>query len=216
MQVDKGRLKAGKRKFQIVFLDHSPRKIIHVLSLMSQLINLPACWIGQAHDSTDLIIGFTDRIIASFPHNLIVTSLTDIDQLSMTAADQESQQGKLQGLHALGCHQVAGHMIDWNQWDIMSPGKGLGRCQADQKRPDQTRTVGNGHRCDLLLANPCFCQGLLNANRNDLHMVTAGHFRYHSAKTLVTLNLAGNDITQKLSLILQNRHTGLITRRLKS
>ena len=98
----------------------------------------------------------------------------------------------------------------------MSPGKGLGRRQADKKRSNQTRTIGDGHRCDLLLTNPCFCQGLLNANRNDLHMVATGHFRHHSAKALVALNLAGNDIAQKLSLILQNRHTGLVTRRLKS
>ena len=64
---------------------------------MSQLINLPACWIGQAHDSTDLIIGFTDRIVSGFPHNLIVTSLTDIDQLSMTPLTKRASKGNSKG-----------------------------------------------------------------------------------------------------------------------
>ena len=62
------------------------------------------------------------------------------------------------------------------------------------KRPHQTRSIGHSYSCHIFSDNACFAK-LLNASRDNFHMVATGHFRYH-AETLVTLNLAGNDIAQ--------------------
>ena len=211
MQVDKGRLEARKGKFQIVILNHSARKIVDILPLMGQLINLSASRIGQAHDTTYLIIGFTNRIIPRFPDNLIDSRFWHIDQFGMATRYQKGHEGIGQILDFTRRHQVSGHMVDRNQRQTMGPGKGLGSRHAHQKGPNQTRTVGHRHGIQVLGHNPSFLEGILNAEGHHLHMVAAGHFGYHPAKALVALHLTGNDIAEQVLVIFQNSHTGLIT-----
>ena len=126
MEVDKGRLETRKGKFQIVFLDHGARKVIDILPLMGQLINLPASRIGQAHDPAHLIIGLADRIIPRFPDNLIDSCFWHIHQFGMATRYQEGHKGIGQLLDLTRRHQVPGHMVDRNQGQTMGPGKGLG------------------------------------------------------------------------------------------
>ena len=89
---------------------------------------------------------------------------------------------------------VALHVIDGNERFIQRPRRRFGCRDADQKRADKSRPLGDGNGIRLLPGNPRVCQRLFRDGQHVLDVVARRNLRHDAAEFLMHGDLRRNDI----------------------
>ena len=89
---------------------------------------------------------------------------------------------------------MAADMMDSHQGNARGQAEGLGCGHSHQKRPHQTRTVGDGYGRKVFQSRPRLIQRFLNDLVDLLDMFPGCNLRHHTTVTGVQRNLAVNNI----------------------
>jgi hypothetical protein len=101
-------------------------------------------------------------------------------------------------------------VIDAYEGFAEGPGQGLGSGYANQEGSDQTRTMGDGYRIDIVQFNVCALQRLPYHRQNALDMRAAGDLGNYAAIFCVEGDLAGDDVAEDALAVFDDRGRGLV------
>ena len=101
-----------------------------------------------------------------------------------------------------------------DQGQVVADRQRLGDVDADQQRADQARTAGHGHRVEILPAGPGLLEGRLEGGHDPAQLLAGGHLRHDAAGGGVQGHLAGDLVRLDPAAADDDRHAGLVARRL--
>ena len=87
----------------------------------------------------------------------------------------------------------------------------LGKIHANQHCANETRSIGNGYRVDILPCQTGICQRLLRQSVNGLDVLSGGNLRHHAAVDPVQIHLRGDAVCQYLPPVPDDGYSGFIT-----
>jgi len=125
-------------------------------------------------------------------------------EMCVSSGDNQCENGELEietfALALLEQHSmnVSLKMIDGDQWLIEREGEGLGKADADQQSPCQSRTLGDCDGVDGVVGLSSFRQRLAHDRNNRAEMLAGGKFWNHSTIGLMGGDLGGDDIRKDL------------------
>ena len=113
-----------------------------------------------------------------------------------------------------GSHQMALHVVDPDERELASPGRGLGEGMPHQQRPDQPGAGGGGDAVEVGRVDPRFDQCPMGEGTYRLDMGPGSHLRHDAPESSVDFDLAGENTRKRLGPP-DHRNRGLIARSLK-
>ena len=103
-------------------------------------------------------------------------------------------------------------MIDTDQRNVQTPRQSLCIAHADEQRADQSGTLRNGNRVNILKSYVRFCQRFSDNRLDFFEMLTRRQFGKNSAERTVQFDLRRNDRRQNLSANAHNRRRRFVAR----
>jgi hypothetical protein len=89
-------------------------------------------------------------------------------------------------------------------------GDGAGGESADEQAAEQARTGGDGNAVDVVPSGAGFSQGVVDYGQNDLDMAARGNFGHDAAVLFVQIDLAGDDIRERVAAVFDHRGRGFV------
>ena len=160
------------------------------IALIGKTVECRASWIGHADHSSDLVKGFSDRIITRLSDHGKIRIVGNVVEGGMSARDHQGGKWGLQvSMLQISGGNVGFDVIDGNQGNMIGIRQGFSKIYANQKRTDQSRVGCDRDRAYVRQRNARNLQRLISDARDGFDMGTAGNFGYDASLKTMSLNL---------------------------
>jgi len=131
--------------------------------------------------------------------------------MAVGAGDNEAEEWWLPGgIGQVIGRDVAGDVMDPDQWFAGGGRQAFGGGQADQQGTDQTGSIGHGNGVDVGERGVGLGQGLVDHGQDGFDVHARGDFWHNTAILLVYGSLGGDDVGPDLAAVGDDGSSGFI------
>jgi len=158
--------------------------------------------ITKSEGPGDLVKGFTGSVIARPGDDFEAFVVVDDDEMAVGAGNNETEKRRFPGgIGEVVGRDVAGDVMDPDQWFAGGGGQAFGGGQANQQGTDQAWSIGHGNGVDIGERGAGLGQGLVDHGQDGFDMHARGDFWYNTAILLVYRSLGGDDVGPDLAAV---------------
>ena len=173
-RIDHRGLETAETEIKAVFIQPGPGKCKGCsVTLFSACADCRAAGIPKFKKFCNLVKGLAGGIIPGSPHKGIIGMAFDIKQARVSSGNDQGRVGEIGRIitKKRGEH-MTGHVINADTGNIFHQRQGLGKGKADQERSHKSRALGGGNKVDIVQADLCLLERLLNQGPDCLNVGT--------------------------------------------
>ena len=207
-QIDNGGLQPRKAHIVGVLAHIGARqRVAPVVALSGQIVDGLAAGIRQPEHPRAFVEALARRVVARLAENVHIGVAAHVHEHGVPAGDGQTQKRRLKlRIGDVVGGDVAADMVDGHERDVQRQRRRLGKIDAHEQRPDQSRRVGAGHGIHVGAGASGLVQRAAGQPRNDLQMAARGDLRHDPAVYGVQIGLRKDLVGQHPPPVLHQRH----------